>query len=147
MNSKVIQLCVYIYIYIYIYTFLFIFFSIMIYHRILNIASCAIQQDFVAYLFYVVIQLLSHVQFFAACQGCSMPVFPESPRVCPNSCPVSWWCHPTISSSVTPFSSCPQSFLESGSFAMNWLLPRGGQSIGVSASVSVLSKNIQDWFI
>ena len=122
--------------------FLFIFFSIMIYYQILNIASCVIQQDFAAYPFYVVIQLSSLVQLFAARQGCSTPVFPESP----NSCPVSWRCHPTYSSSVTPFSSCPQSFLESGSFPMNWLLPSSGQSIEVSASASVLSMNIQDWF-
>ena len=63
-----------------------------------------------------------------------------------NSCPLSWWCHPTISSSVIPFSSCPQSFPASGSFPMSKLFASGGQSIGVSASASVLPMNIQDWF-
>ena len=68
-----------------------------------------------------------------------------TPRVYPNSCPLSWWCHPTISSSVIPFSSCPQSFPESGSFPMSQLFASGGQSIGVSASTSVLPMNTQDW--
>jgi len=62
-----------------------------------------------------------------------------------NSCPLSWWCHPTILSSVVPF-SCPQSFPASGSFPMSQLFVSGGQSIGVSASTSVLPMNTQDWF-
>ena len=62
-----------------------------------------------------------------------------------NSCPLSRWCHPTISSSVVPFSSCPQSFPASGSFPMSQLFAWGCQSIGVSASTSVLPKNTQDW--
>ena len=66
--------------------------------------------------------------------------------VYPNPCPLSWWCHPTISSSVVPFSSCPQSFPASGSFQMSQLFTSGGQSIGVSASTSVLPMNTQDWF-
>ena len=61
-----------------------------------------------------------------------------------NSCPSSWWCHPTISSSVIPYSSCPQSFPGSGSFPMSQFFASGGQSIGVSASAIVLSMNIQD---
>ena len=69
-----------------------------------------------------------------------------SPGVCSNSCPLSQWCHPTISSSVAPFSSCPQSFPESGSFPMSWLFESGSQIIGDSASASVLPMNIQDWF-
>ena len=69
-----------------------------------------------------------------------------APRVYPNWCPLSWWYHPTISSSVIPFSSCPQSFPESGSFQMSQLFASGSQSIGVSASISVLPMNIQDWF-
>ena len=60
--------------------------------------------------------------------------------------PSSRWCHPTISSSVVPFSSCPQSFPASGSFQMSQLFTSGGQSIGISASASVLPMNIQDWF-
>ena len=69
-----------------------------------------------------------------------------SPRVDPNSRPLSRWCHPIISSSVIPFSSCPEPFPESGSFPMCLFLASGGQSIGVSASASVLPMNIQDWF-
>ena len=60
-----------------------------------------------------------------------------TPRVYKNSCPSSWWCHPAISSSVVPFSSCPQFFLASGSFPMSQLFTWGGQSIGVSASTSI----------
>ena len=63
----------------------------------------------------------------------------------PNSCPLSWWCHQTISSSVIPFSSCPQSFPASGSFPMSQVFTSGGQSIGVSALASVLPMNTQDW--
>ena len=67
-------------------------------------------------------------------------------RICPNSCPLSWWCHPTISFSVTPFTSCPQSFWASGSFLMSQFFAEGGQSIGASASAPVLPMNIQGWF-
>ena len=70
-----------------------------------------------------------------------------TPRVYSNWCPLSQWCHPTISSSVLPFSSCLQSFPASGSFEMNQFFATGTQSIGVSASASVLPTNIQDWFI
>ena len=69
-----------------------------------------------------------------------------SPRVCSNSCPLSGWCHPTISSSVVPFSSRLQSFPASGSFPMSQLFASGGQSTGASASASVLQVNIQDSF-
>ena len=68
-----------------------------------------------------------------------------TPRVHPNSCPSSWWCHPAISSSVVPFSSSPQSFPASESFPMSQLFVGGGQSIGVSTLASVLPKNTQDW--
>ena len=68
-----------------------------------------------------------------------------SPGVCSNSCLLSWWCHPIISSSVTPFSSCPQSFPASGSFPVSQLFISGGQSIGTSASTSVLPMNNQGW--
>ena len=66
-----------------------------------------------------------------------------TPGVYPNPCPSSWWCHPTISSSVVPFSSCPQSFPASGSFPVSQFFVSGGQSIGVSASV--LPMSTQDW--
>ena len=72
---------------------------------------------------------------------CPLP----TPRVYPNSCPSSRWCHPSISSSVVPFSSCPQSLPASGSFPMSQLFSWGGQSIGVSAVASVLPMNTQDW--
>ena len=68
-----------------------------------------------------------------------------TPGVHPNPCPLSRWCHPTISSSVIPFSSCSQSFPASGSFQMSQLFASSGQSIGVSASTSVLPMNTQDW--
>ena len=68
-----------------------------------------------------------------------------TPRVYSNSCPLSHWCHPAISSSVVPFSSCPQSIPASRSFPLSQVFPWGGQSIGVSASASVLPVNTQDW--
>ena len=71
---------------------------------------------------------------------------PSTPRACSNWCPSSQWSHPTISSSVIPFSSCLQSFPASGSFPANQFFASGDQSIGVSASASVLPMNIQDWF-
>ena len=82
--------------------------------------------------------------------GCSTAGLPGScpsttPGVYSNSCPLSQWCHPTISSSVVPFSSCPQSFPASGSFLMSQFFTSVGQSIGALASASVLPMNIQDW--
>jgi len=75
------------------------------------------------------------------------PPCPSStPRACSNSCPSSRWCHPTISSSVVPFSSHLESFPASGSFPTSQLFASGGQSIGASASPLVLPVNIQDWF-
>ena len=71
---------------------------------------------------------------------------PTTTRACSNSCPSSWWCHPTISSSVVPWSSYLQSLPASGSFPMSWLFTSGGKSIGASASASVLAVNIQYWF-
>ena len=96
---------------------------------------------------YSSIQSLSHVQLFATpwMQHARPPCPSPNPGVHPNPCPSNWWCHPTISSSVIPFSSCPQSFPASGSFQMNQLFSSGGQSIGVSVSTSVLPMNTQDW--
>ena len=73
------------------------------------------------------------------------PCLSPAPGAYPNSCPLSRWCHPTISSFVVPCSSCLQSFPASGSFQMSQLFASGGQSIGVSASTSVLPMNTQDW--
>ena len=67
-------------------------------------------------------------------------------RVCSNWHPLSGWCHPTISASVIPLSSCPQSFPASGSFPMSWLFPSGSHSVGALPSASVLPMNIQGWF-
>ena len=98
---------------------------------------------------------ISSVQF--SCSAVSESLWPHesqharppcpspTPEAYSNSCPLSQWCHPTISSSVVPFSSCPQSFPASGSFLMSQLFEAGGQSIGVSASTSVLTMNTQDW--
>ena len=97
---------------------------------------------------FVVVQSLICVQLsvtpWTAAHQASMS--PPSPEVCSNSCPLSRWCHPTISFSVTPFSSCLQSVPASGSFLMSWLFISGGQSIGASASALALPMNIQDWF-
>ena len=95
----------------------------------------------------VVVQSLSHVQLFvtpwtAACQAS----LSFAPGVCSNLCPLSRWCYLTISSSVVPFSSCPQSFPLLRSFPVSWLFSSSGQSIGASALTSVLPMNIQGWF-
>ena len=96
------------------------------------------------------------IQFSSVAQSCSTlwphelkhtrpPCQSPTPRVHPDSCPSSRWCHPAISSSVIPFSSCPQSLPASGSFPMSQLFAWGGRSIGVSALALVLPKNTQDW--
>ena len=79
-------------------------------------------------------------------QHASLPCPSLTPRACSNSCPSSWWCHPIISSSVVPFCSRPQSFPASGSFQMSQFFISGGQSVGISASASVLPMNTQNWF-
>ena len=79
-------------------------------------------------------------------QHARLPCPSPTPGVHPNPCPLSRWCHPTISSSVVPFSSCPQSFPASGSFPMSQFFASDGQVIGLSASASDLPMNIQDWF-
>ena len=93
------------------------------------------------------VQLLSHVQLFATpwIMHAGPPCPSPTPRIHPNPCLLTWWCHPAISSSVVPFSSFPQSFPASGSFPMSQLFAWGGQSIRVSASTSVLPMNPQDW--
>ena len=78
-------------------------------------------------------------------QHARLPCPSPTPRVYPNSCPFSQWCHPTISSSVIPFSSGLQSFPTSGSFQMTQFFTSGGQNIGISVSTSVLPMNTQDW--
>ena len=95
----------------------------------------------------VVVQSVSCVWLFGShgLQHARLPCPSLSLRVCSNSCPLSQWCHPTISSSVTPF-SYPQSLPASVSFPVNWLCVSGGQNIGASASASFLPVNIQSWF-
>ena len=88
------------------------------------------------------IQVLSRVQLQHARPPCPSPY----PRGCSKSCPLSQWCHPTISSSVALFSSCPQSFPASGSFLTSQLFTSSGQSVRASALTSVLQMNIQGWF-
>ena len=94
------------------------------------------------------IQLLSSVGFLRphGLQHTRLPCSSSTPGAHSNSCHLNQWCHPTISSSVIPFSCCLQSLPASGSFQMSQLFTSGGQSIGVSASTSVLPMNTQDWF-
>ena len=104
----------------------------------------------------VLLHVLPSVQFSRSVMSDSLwphglqhakpPCPSPTPGVYSNSCPLSWWCHPTILSSLVLFSFCLQSFPASGSFQMSWFFTSGGQSIGVSASTSVLPMNIQDWF-
>ena len=93
------------------------------------------------------VQSLSHVRPFVThkSQHARPPCPSPTPGVHPNSCPSSQWCHPAISSSVVPFSSCPQSLPASESFPMNQLFSWDGQNIGVSALASFLPKNTQNW--
>ena len=94
------------------------------------------------------VQVLSRVQLFAphGLQHARSPCPSPTPRAYSNSCPLRQWCHPTISSSLILFSSCPWSFPESRSFPMSWMFASGGQSTGASASASVLPMNIQCQF-
>ena len=96
----------------------------------------------------VVVYSLNHIWLFETqgLQHARLPCASLLPRVCLNSCPLSRWCHPTISSSAVPFSSCLQSFPALGSFPMSRLFTSGGQNIGASASTSVLPMNIQGLF-
>ena len=96
--------------------------------------------------------LLSSVQFSHSVKSdyrlkhAKLPCPSSTLRACSNSCPLRWWCHSTISSSVASFSSCLQVFPSSGFFPISQFFASGGQSIRASASVSVLPMNIQDWF-
>ena len=97
---------------------------------------------------FVIVQSLSHVQLFVThgLQHARLPCPSLSPWVCSNSCPLSQWCHPSISSSVAPFSSCFQFFPASWSFPVSQFFASGWQSIGASASAQVPPNNIQSWF-
>ena len=96
---------------------------------------------------YIVVQsVLSEFLWPHGLQLARLPCPSPSPGVCSNSCPLNWWYHPTILSSVIPFSSCLQSFPASESFEMSQLFASGAQSSGASASASILPMNIQGWF-
>ena len=120
-------------IYIYICVYIYIYTHTQTHTHIYNLLlfSCSVVSDF----------LWPH-----KLQHARLPCPLLSPGACSNSCPLSHWCHPTISSSLRPLSSCPQSFPASGSFLMSWLFASSGQSIGASASASVLLMNTQSWF-
>ena len=91
-------------------------------------------------------QVLSDSLWPHGLQHTRLPCLSPTPGACSNSCPLSRWCHPTISSFVAPFSSCLRSFPASGSFPMSQFFASGGQRIGASASASVLPMNYQGWF-
>ena len=118
---------------------------------------CILKDNFVGGKIPLKSDVIQTVQFSSVAQSCptlwdpmdcsmpGLPVHHQLPEFI-QTCPLSWWCHPTISSSVVPFSSCLQSFPASGSFQMSQFFASRGQSIGVSASTSVLPVNTQDWF-
>ena len=130
--------------------FIFLIFKIDFYWSIVDL-QCCVSFCFIA-------KWISYYRCFSVVKSCltlcdphgpqhtRIPCLSLSPGACSISCPLSWWCSPTISSSVAPFSSCSQSFPVSGSFPVNWLFTSGGQSIRASASASVLPMNIQSWF-
>ena len=134
----------------------------MVLERKINIPYLFIQQTFIKYplcagtLLYTrnyccLVAQLCLTLWPHGLQHARLPCLSPSPGACSNSCLLSWWCHPTISSSIVPFSSCLQSFPASGSFLMSQFLASDGQSIqasvvSVNISASVISVNIQDWF-
>ena len=107
-----------------------------------SINKCLFNVDYVLWLFFS-LSVMSDSLWPHGLQCTRLPCLSQSPRVCANSCPLSWWCHPTIS--VSPFSSCLEPFPVSGSFPLSWLFASGGLSIGASASATVLPKNIKVW--
>ena len=126
--------------YTYIYI-LFILFSIMVYHRILNIVPC-VGGILILLLLLFSSEVMSDSLQPHELQHARLRHHSLSPSVCSNSCPLSQWCYTTISSSAAPFSSCLRSFPASGSFPMSQLF---STSIGASALASVLPMNIQGW--
>ena len=133
---------------LYLYSFFFRLFSHTGHYSVLSRVPCAMQKG----LIHCFLLLFSRSVRFNSLEAMDCSTHARlacpslSPRVCSNSCPYSQWCYLTISSSATPFSSCLQSFPASGSFPMSQHFTSGSQSIGVSASASVLSINIQGWF-
>ena len=123
-------------------------------YQVAKVLELQIQRQAFQWVFRVCIYQFSSVQSLSCVwllgphgmQKTRLPCPSPTPGACPDSCPLSRWCHPTISSSVVPLSSCLQSFPASASFPISQFFTSGGQSIGVSASALVLSMNIQDWF-
>ena len=111
----------------------------------LMVLDCEPQSQLLGH-FVAVVPSISQVRLFLTSWTAAHPCSSLSLRICPKSCPLIQWCHPAISFSVDPFSSCPQSFSASGSFPMSRPFASGGQSIGASASASVLPMTIQGWF-
>ena len=124
-------------VYMHIYPLFFRFFSHIGHYRVLSRVPYALQ------LFSR--SVMSDSLWPHGLQHAKLPCPSPAPRVCSNSCPLSQWCHPSISSFVLIF-SCLQSFPASGSFPVSWLFTSGGQNFGASASTSVLPMNIQGWF-
>ena len=130
--------------------FIFLIFKIDFYWSIVDL-QCCVSFCFIA-------KWISYYRCFSVVKSCltlcdphgpqhtRIPCLSLSPGACSISCPLSRWCHATISSSAIPFSSCLQSFPASESFPMSQFFTPGGQSIGLSASASIFPKNIQDWF-
>ena len=115
----------------------------------MSLFLCMVLESVLVSFFYMLFFSLSVVSDSLQPHGLQhsrLPCLSLSPRVCSNSCSLHQWCHPIILSSFVPFSFCPQSFLASGSFPVNQLFASGGQSIGASASASVLPMSIQGWF-
>ena len=106
--------------------------------------SSSLWENFPLCLLFFSCWLVTYSLWHHGLQHARLPCTSLSPRVCANSCPLNQWCHPTVSSSVVPFSSCPQCFPASGSFQMSQFFT-DGQIIGFSASTSVLPMNTQDW--
>ena len=112
-----------------------------------NLVFCTAGRSFMRWTTIQSVKSLSRVwHFVTPVQQARFPCPSPTPGSCSNLCPSSWWCHPTMSSSVIPFSSYIQSYPALGSFKMSQFFASGGQSIGVSTSASVLLMNIQDWF-
>ena len=129
-----------------VYSTIFVLFSYCIhYYRQYGQGHCWLKKKCTVR--FELVQSLSRVRLFATPWTAALQasLFIPIPGVYSDSCPSSWWCHPTNSFSVVPFCSCPQTFPASGSFQMSQLFASGGQSIGVSASASVLPMNTQDW--
>ena len=124
--------CMYVYMYVCMYMYISVCVGVCLFYECMSVQFS--------------ISVMSNSLWPHGLQHARLPCPPPTPEACLNPCPSRKWCHPTISSSVIPFSSCPQSFPASGSFQMGQLFASGGQSIGVSASASVLPINIQDWF-